>query len=230
MPSPADVAALALPVAGDQQLAGVTGAAGVVAMESGGTGGAAVGTTGGSGQTSRPSTVATSSEEPTQPFILSEGLAPVPVKLVTKILKGDFVDMAELLRDNLEAQHRGNLQDASAIDLSQSKRARREIPDLLSWVQCFGTCLAEIATKHPDRLWQLLAYQMLVVRKAHRCGGQDWLAYDTTFRQQVVGDEQADWSKLNCSLYAVTFLVQSNKGKSCTGNGPHGGGVCPGPH
>ena len=32
MPSPADVAALALPAAGDQQLAGVTGAAGVVAM------------------------------------------------------------------------------------------------------------------------------------------------------------------------------------------------------
>ena len=39
MPSPEDVAALALPVVGDQQLAGVTGAAGVVAMESGGTGG-----------------------------------------------------------------------------------------------------------------------------------------------------------------------------------------------
>ena len=73
MPSPADVAALALPAAGDQHLAGVTGAAGVVAME-----------------TSRPSTVATSSEEPTQPVILSEGLVPVPVKLVTKILKGDL--------------------------------------------------------------------------------------------------------------------------------------------
>ena len=125
--------------------------------------------------------MATSSEEPTQPFILSEGLAPVPVKRVTKILKGDFADMAELLRDNLEAQHRGNLQDASAIDLSQSKRDRREIPDLLSWVQCFGTCLAEIATKHPDRLQQLLAYQMLAVRKAHRCGGWGWLAYDTMF-------------------------------------------------
>ena len=205
MPTQADVAALALPVASEQHLAGETG---VAAMESGDTGRL--------GQTSRPSTVATSSEEPTQPFILSEGLAPVPVRLVSKILKGDFVDMAELLRDNLEAQRRGNLQEASAIDLSQSKRARREIPDLLSWVQCFGTYLAVIATKYPDRLRQLLAYQTLVVREARRCGGRGWLAYDTMFRQQVVGDQQVDWSKLNSSMYAVTFLAQSNRGKSCT--------------
>ena len=89
--------------------------------------------------------------------------------------------MEELLRDNLEAKRRGNLQDASAIDLSQSKRARREIPDLLSWVQCFGTYLAVSATKHPDRLRHLLAYQTLVVHEARRCRGRGWLAYDTMF-------------------------------------------------
>ena len=38
--------------------------------------------------------------------MLSEGLPPVPVKLVEKTLKGEFVDMAALLRDNLEADRR----------------------------------------------------------------------------------------------------------------------------
>ena len=38
------------------------------------------------------------------PFILSKGLSLVPVKLATSILRGDFVDMAELLHDNLEVQ------------------------------------------------------------------------------------------------------------------------------
>ena len=33
------------------------------------------------------------------PFILGEGLPPIPAK----VQKGDFVDMAELLRDNIEA-------------------------------------------------------------------------------------------------------------------------------
>ena len=42
-------------------------------------------------------------------FILSEGLPPVPAKLVGRILRGDFIDMSELLRDNLEAERGGVL-------------------------------------------------------------------------------------------------------------------------
>ena len=40
------------------------------------------------------------------PFILGECLPPVPQKLVTKIQKGNYVEMAELLRDNTELQRR----------------------------------------------------------------------------------------------------------------------------
>ena len=39
-------------------------------------------------------------------FILSEGVPPVPAKLVTKIQQGDYVDMVELLRDNTEMECR----------------------------------------------------------------------------------------------------------------------------
>ena len=39
-----------------------------------------------------------------KPFVLSEGLLPVPKKLVTWILRGELVDMAQILHDNLEAQ------------------------------------------------------------------------------------------------------------------------------
>ena len=41
-----------------------------------------------------------------QPFLLSAGLALIPPRLVAKIQKLEFVDMAELLRDNLEVQRR----------------------------------------------------------------------------------------------------------------------------
>ena len=43
----------------------------------------------------------------TTPFLLSECLAPVPAKLVDKIVRGDYVDMAELLRDNKLLRRRG---------------------------------------------------------------------------------------------------------------------------
>ena len=65
---------------------------------------------------------------------------------------------------------------------------------------------------------QLLAYQTMIIREARRCGGNGWLqAYDSFFRQQVACKVDADWSELNTSLYAVTFLAQSTKGgQGCT--------------
>ena len=39
-------------------------------------------------------------------FPLGEGLPPIPAKLVAKIQKGDYVDMAKLLQDNMEAERR----------------------------------------------------------------------------------------------------------------------------
>ena len=42
----------------------------------------------------------------TAPFVLGESLPVIPARLVRKILHGDFVDMAELLHDNMEVERR----------------------------------------------------------------------------------------------------------------------------
>ena len=47
-----------------------------------------------------------------QPFVLSDGFASVPANLVMSILKGEFVDMAEILCDNLEEQRWEVLQES----------------------------------------------------------------------------------------------------------------------
>ena len=78
-------------------------------------------------------------------------------------------------------------------------------------MQCFGTYVAIVTSKKPEKMRQLLAYQTLIVREARRCGGKGWLAYDSYFRQQAVGDDKADWSRLNQSLYAVTFIAQGER-------------------
>ena len=149
-----------------------------------------------------------------KPFILSEGLPPVPYKLVARILKGEFIDMAELLRDNLEAQRRASAVAQVGAAAASIAKSRREVPDLMSWVQCFGTYIAVVTSQFPHRIKELLAYQTLIVREAWRCGGRAWLAYDSHFRQQVVGNEAADWSRLNQSLYAVTFITQGDRDRT----------------
>ena len=40
------------------------------------------------------------------PFVLGEGIPPVPARLVARIWRGEFVDMADLLWDNLEVERR----------------------------------------------------------------------------------------------------------------------------
>ncbi len=147
-----------------------------------------------------------------QPFVFSEGFPPVPGELVGKILNREFVDMAELLRDNIEAERRRGQNDGA----SRPKQNRREVPDLLSWIQCFGIYVSVTASEHPERVSKMLAYQTTLVREARRCGGGGWLAYDMAFRQQAATSPETDWSKLNSSLYAVTFMAQANgKGLCC---------------
>ena len=95
-----------------------------------------------------------------------------------------FLDMAELLRDNLEVQRQVASQDQSASTTGQStlRNRQREIPHLLSWVSCFGVYMAVLTGKHPQMIKPLLAYQTMIVREARRCGGNGWLAYDRYFR------------------------------------------------
>ncbi len=62
----------------------------------------------------------------------------------------------------------------------------------------------------------MMAYQTTLVREERRCGGGGWLAYDMSFRQQAATAPDTDWSKLNSSLYPVTFMAQANgKGQCC---------------
>ena len=145
-----------------------------------------------------------------KPFILSEGLPPVPYKLASKILRGEYIDMAELLRDNLEAQRRAASTAVVTSHPAATPKNRREVPDILSWVQCFGVYMAVVTSTFPERTKELLAYQTLIVREARRCGGRGWLAYDAHFRQQVMKNK-ADWSKLNQSLMRSPLWPKANE-------------------
>ena len=68
-----------------------------------------------------------------------------------------------------------------------SKAARRrEVPDLLRWIQCFGVFTSVVCAKAPERVTPLLAYQTMLVREARQCG---WQAYDSMFRKQAANSQ-----------------------------------------
>ena len=105
-----------------------------------------------------------------RPFVLGEALPVVPAKMVRCIHKGEF-DMAELLKDNIEAERR-----AAGNEAGQGPRvSRQEVPDFESWLQCFSAYAAVICSRYPQKTRELWAYQALMISEHRKCGGRGWL-------------------------------------------------------
>ena len=59
----------------------------------------------------------------------------VPARLVKKIQRGEYVDMAELLMDNMEVERR--IQESQIAPASRMA-SKCEIADMLSWLHCYS--------------------------------------------------------------------------------------------
>jgi len=79
----------------------------------------------------------------------------IPAHIVRKIQKGDYLDMAELLKDNMEAKRRRAiimLEKENSNPQPASPGGRREVPGYASWLHCFAM------------------YAAVAVKKLGRCG------------------------------------------------------------
>ena len=113
-------------------------------------------------------------------FILSEGLPPVPAKLVGKICRGEFVDKTEMLRDNIKAERcQGSVTESSkttthssgACDL-ESAVARKDRSDNAAVVGIINSGRSEdpLAMHLKRSLFFLTAKHNIVLRAEHLPG------------------------------------------------------------
>ena len=86
------------------------------------------------------------------PFVLSEALPVVPAKLVRRIRRGEFVDMAELLKDNMEIERHRAAQGSDGSAHPPEWVGRKEVPDLLSWLHCYSLFAAIMCESHPAKV------------------------------------------------------------------------------
>ena len=151
-------------------------------------------------------------------LILSPMTEPIGPKLVHRIRSGQFVEMRELLPDNmalhqnLEAMH-GHLPFHS---MSGSVRPRFwEVASPLTWITCFLTYLA--VSTADDCTRDQLCYARLLLQEASRHGGSGWMEYDRVFRKQAAIDSSLPWNSLQPGLHASSILSQrsSSEGMFC---------------
>ncbi len=151
---------------------------------------------------------ATPSEPATTKFQLGETLPVVPARIVRRILKGDFVDMAELTEENLEVELRRSLDGEDSKPVPAHKL--RPVGDLMGWVRAFCQFAGIVVQSHPGKAVDLWAYLAIVLSGGEK--GDWWRAYDSRFRQQVPSLEKAEFGRLDQALYTRCLLSASSSG------------------
>ena len=148
-------------------------------------------------------------------MILSPAADPIPQNLVVRIQSGQFVEMRDLLADNIALLSQlSSLQGTLPLNTA-NRTTLREVPSLVSWLYCFN---AYVAVRTTDQLTRdMLSYSRLLIREALRHGGVGWLEYDRVFRRQVSINPILNWNTLEPGLQAATILGQrTSSGTFCS--------------
>ena len=135
--------------------------------------------------------------------IIGSSSPPIPRKLAEKVLKGEFVDLADLSPARLGAQE-PTLWELFAGS-TKSKAKKGEITSIEAWVVCFNTYIALIASEQPDRVRDLLAYSSLIVKAGQDFETTPWMAYDQHFRRLAAAKQLTHWDTVDTALWTLYF-------------------------
>ena len=135
-------------------------------------------------------------------FVIGPGYASVPYKLVAKITGGQFIDLAELLPDNIQTQEiepQAFLEGKLAV--AGSKKRIVEIEDIVTWIEAFTIFSMILCNSFSVRWRDLNQYKLLIIQTAKRFPGKSWLNYNIAFRKDAAATGSTDWSRMNADLF-----------------------------
>ena len=153
---------------------------------------------------------------------IGEALPPLPDKLVARIRRWEFIDMAEL-HPYVEAEI------AAEVGNPSQGMKKQPVTDILTWLQCFGIYVGVLAKQYPEVVSELMAYMVVIIKASQRYTGLAWANYDTLYRRQAAAKKCREWSRTNGSLFNLCFTGQVKNTEQCSqcGATSHATGKCP---
>ena len=127
--------------------------------------------------------------------------------MVSKIISGQFVDLADLVSAKLRAVDQEPHTFLDGKLLVSQKRRLVEISDVLTWTEAFTIYQMVLCSAHPHRWPDLTKYTLLIIQTARHSPDRAWLEYDLAFRRDAATTGSTDWGKMNLDLY--TFHLRS---------------------
>ena len=141
-------------------------------------------------------------------MILSPAAEPIPYSIVQRIQSGHFVEMRNLLADNIALLNQlSSFQGTVTLPrFVVTCTWLGDVPSLVSWLYCYNAYIA-VCTSDPLAR-DMLAYSRLLIREALRHGGSGWLEYDRVFRCQLAINCLLSWNTIDPGLQVATILGQ----------------------
>ena len=145
-----------------------------------------------------------------QGVCIGEALPPVPEKLVNRIYRWQFIDMAELLPEAFVSARAPSQMGPSAVVYQKWPAT-----NVLIWVQCFGVYVGILAKQFPDAVPELMSYMISIIKASKNYEGLAWVNYDTLYCRWAAATNCRKWSQINLSLFSLCFTGKAQGLQHC---------------
>ena len=140
----------------------------------------------------------------------------MPTKLGQRILRGEYVNLDELLPENLSKQPKEQICCQASADTHApltislpDTTARRKIVDMFSWVQASTNYAATVLRWAPERAAELMGYQALISQAFQNFQNSAVLAYDREFRALISQSAGRRLDEVDTTPWAMKFTGQA---------------------
>ena len=130
-------------------------------------------------------TQGTAGEQRAQGSWIGESLPAIPQRLLEKLQRWEFADLAELrpLGANEALNPEPDPQRYIILPgLEVSRPKKKQVTDIISWTQCFLVYIAIMHQKFPDKVPKMIAYMLTILRAQQEFEDPGWRIYDHNYR------------------------------------------------
>ena len=151
----------------------------------------------------------------TSSVLVADGIPPIPLKVLEKIRRWEYIDLATLLANDTPDDSSSTVVfngQVLVVSPSTNPTKKRKIAlDIQSWSQAYSMYAAALisadSTTKPESAG-LLAHMFSVLQLAKDLGGSQWLHYDKSFREWAAAKNVRSWGELNLPIFCQCMASQ----------------------
>ena len=152
--------------------------------------------------------------------VVADGIPPIPTKLLEKIRRWEYIDLATLIGDQNQGRddpvdYNANGNQVVIIEsLERTSRKKKAVSDIFTWVQAYSVLVAALTSDKAttkDESVGLVAHQHIILQMAKELSPAQALKYDQEFHEWAAAKDVKKWGELNFSIYGRCLASNSNK-------------------